>query len=218
MDILLAAVKQLNVIIASLLVVYGWSIFKGAQLRILFLGMMLSFTVSTVLFFPEGEIDEWLKHAPFYAGQLLYFFFMMQISLTSSNNRPKDLKKSMPIGIFLGGMGTIKSQVLAERGIQHILAAPIFLIVALVMLLRVFSLSSRTLQVVIGYFLVAGASLSMIHVAEYMVETRGLLPVIHGEAIELIELVWFYLACSLFALGLRKYKKLCFKEVRLDNA
>lgn len=207
MDILLAALKQLNVILASLLVVYGWSIFKGARLRILFLGMILSFTVSTVLFFPEGEIDEWLKHAPFYTGQLLYFFFMLQISLTISNNsRPKDVNKVMPIGVFLGHIGTIKSQVLAERGIQHILAAPIFLIVALVMFIRVISVSSKTLRVAIGYFLIAGASLSMIHVAEYLVETRGLLPLIHGEAIELIELVWFYLACGLFALGLKKYK------------
>lgn len=206
MDLFLAGLKQLNVVVATVLVVYAWTVLIKDRSKLLFLAMMLSFTVSTVLFFPEGEINEWVKHAPFYLGQLLLFLFVHSLGDSKKEKKPALIKSAAvkPVAVAIG-LGATEAQVITS-GTEHILAAPLFLLLGFSLLLKLVFTKHKQTKIMVLYFLLASMALTMIHVVEFFVESKGFIQFLHGEPVEVVELLWFYLACALFALGLRKYR------------
>ena len=211
MDIFLAGLKQLNVVVGSVLVVYAWSVLVKPVQRLLFLTMMLFFTVSTVLFFPQGEVNEWLKHAPFYIGQVLFLLLMYVLDFSQSATGQKRAEASLKsIGVTAIGVGATEPSAATARdsGLQHILVVPLFIVLGFTLLIKMTRSHSKQACLVIGCFLLASASLTMIHIFEYFVESKDYVPFLQGSGVEMVELFWFYLSCVLFWLALKRYSLL----------
>ena len=211
MDIFLAGLKQLNVVVGSVLVVYAWSVLVKPVHRLLFLMMMLFFTVSTVLFFPQGEVNEWLKHAPFYIGQVLFLLLMHVLDFSQPATVQKRAGTSLKsVKVIAIGVGVAEPSVVTARdsGLQHILVVPLFVVLGFTLLMKMARSHSKPARLVIGYFLMASASLTMIHVFEYFVESKDYVPFLQGSGVEMVELFWFYLSCVLFWLALKRYSLL----------
>lgn len=207
MDLLLAGLKQLNVVLATTLVVYAWTILPRRNQRLLFLFMLLAFTISTVLFFPEGEVNEWVKHAPFYIGQVLFFAFVFSLNMSRDDKKLMAKKgktaSTMPALFFAATQGVQTSN---TSGTEHILVAPLFLLIGASLIVKLVVTKQRYMRQAILFFLLAGTLLTMIHVTEFYIESKGYIPLLQGEPVEVVELLWFYGACAFFMLGLRKYR------------
>lgn len=211
MDLILAGLKQLNVVTGSVLVVYAWSVLPRFRLRVLFLGMMLGFTISTVLYFPQGEINEWVKHAPFYVGQVIFFLFVYSFKASSFSTKKaaqrQDRSLKLPALMLFGGV-ELEAVAKPDSGLPHILVLPVFLATGLLIFFKMLTTRLGRFRTIMSYFLFASAALTMIHVVEFIFESHSYFGYLQGASIELLELVWFYVACAFFALALKNTARL----------
>ncbi len=218
MDLLFAVLKQLNVVIACAIILYAWGAFNSFKTRMLFAAMLMAFMVSTVLFFPEGEGNEWAKHVPFLAGQVLFLCFMLSLRPSSgvASNRKMLAQRGFAPLIFTMAsmlhdsqdMGASTTKYVESHGYQHVVPVPLFVIVCMTGVVRVLVSRSRQLRFSGGYMIAGLFFLTCIHINEYAVETKGYFPSLNGDPTELLEFVWFYIGCVCFVLGVRAYKRI----------
>lgn len=210
MDLLFSILKQINVALACIVVLYAWAVFTTLHARVLITLLIVMFTASTGLYFPEGYTNEWLKHAPFYIGQLCYALFLLAFVNTQKLPRWESIINLLPyviLFIVLGSGTIISLSALEHHGVQHILAAPFFFISVVVASFKYQLMPKTGRPKAFYYFVLSGLALTFIHVTEYVFETKNLAPSLSGEIIELFEFIWFYIALAIFSLGIAKFNR-----------
>ncbi len=190
------------------LAVAVWSTPKLAKtkVKVVFVAMLISFFLSTILFFPEGRINDWLKHIPFYFGQFLLYLFLVNIIEAYSpiekkpQSSPQPRLAVLPVG-FVNWFNF-----LTDQGLQHVITLPLFFLIVTVVRIQYLYIESPAFKTVLNLFMAAGGALVMIHIGEFVVESQGWLPFLE-ELIEIIEFLWYYLALILIGLGVSKLTK-----------
>lgn len=216
----IVTLKLFNIILVVFLILCAHKSLKKLKHKVYFDIMLICYLTSTILFFLEGTRNEWLKHLPFYTGQIFFYLFLSallakkyrfektlktRVSLLPlffivANNPPKDIQTHADI--TNGWLEFVTTQ-----GLQHMLTLPFFVLIASTV--RVYSREiPRKLRPIGNYFLLAGLALTMIHIGEFLVESHGLFPKLNGDPIEVIEIGWFWVASGLLFVALNKLKKL----------
>jgi hypothetical protein len=192
--------KIISGVLSALIILYGWGKLAGKQ-RVIFALMISFFFLSTVLFFPEGVVNDWFKHLPFVVGQ--FFFYLLLGSFVKSWQR-SPTAPSPTAATALAVPTWFES--LTEQGLQHILVLPFFLLIWGVVGIKGSQLNKNR-RSHLNIWLLAGFFLTLIHIGEFLVESQGWMPFLDGDPIEVIEFIWYYLAIGTFFLALRKNKK-----------
>lgn len=200
--------KIISLLLSILVILYSLRTISKTKVRILFIIMIASFFLSTILFFPEGRINDWMKHLPFYVGQLFFYFFLSSLlsEYTPPNNSvpsPKPIVPTTQIAASFIGSGIDEwFNFLTDQGLQHFLAVPLFLLVMMNIQIHFPSIKDAIFRRILTIFLIAGTCLTMIHLGEFIVEAQDWMPFLEGNPIEIIEFIWYYSAVILFIFGL----------------
>lgn len=213
MDIIIL-LKFISGILTFLLLFFSWRLTIDKKAKVLFSLMLLFFLLSVILFFPEGYISDWLKHIPFFIGQLLFCIFLWHCI----NHFMIDKDQSPAQGSvaqYVAGLGAGSYKIvedtssdwfgfITQQGVQHIIALPfLFLIISLIRVQYNF-ISSHQNKSILNMFLAAGVCLTIIHIGEFVVESQNWIPALEGETIEIIEFMWYYSALFLFFFALKR--------------
>ena len=171
-------------------------------MRIIFILMLIFFFLSTMLFFPEGRINDWLKHIPFYIGQFLFYLWLESIfgKVSQSQSQTKEVAAAAALPATGGLVDWFNF--LTDQGLQHIITLPFSILIIAIIRVR-FTYISTHLKSTLNILILAAISLTMIHVGEFVVESQAWLPFLE-EWIEIIEFLWYYLGLGLFAFGVKK--------------
>lgn len=216
---LLLSLKFINVLIASILALFAWDILEKTSSKLLFTCMVAGYSISTILFFPEGEINEWLRHSPFYIAQILFYYYFKSVFSQLKNEsrgeaQPTPVVRSTTNALFVATHTTSNKSGLLNMasgyGFQHLVTLPLVAVVTIAVALNIPKPVDSNLARMYRNLLIAAWSLTMIHVGEYLVETQDLFPALGGSTIELIEILWFYIGSIMIWFSLRNY--LNFKE------
>lgn len=214
-----AIFKIFNTILTVLLIVWGISKFPHQATRNMFVAMLCAFLLATLFFLPEdGAAAEWLRHLPFYIGQVLFVIFVTyiiryhyELPESTAERTPLDKSGQLPTSLAamslpflsLEGIGS-GLRILTDEGMQHFLTLPIFLVVLAVVRAQFPYIHSKGVRQALKFFTWAAGALTMIHISEFIVENQELIPFLEGDPIELIEFFWFYLALFLFVVGIKR--------------
>lgn len=165
--------------------------------------MLIFFFLSTILFFPEGKINDWLKHIPFYIGQFLFYLWLESI-FGKTNSQSQSQTKVVAQAATLPAAGGLAEWLnfLTDQGLQHIITLPFSILIIAIIKVR-FDYIPTHLKSTLNILILAVLSLTMIHVGEFVVESQAWLPFLESS-IEVIEFLWYYLALGLFAFGVKK--------------
>lgn len=210
MDILILC-KLLSLLFSCTLIMYSLKTILDKKARTFFILMILSFFSSTILFFPEGRINDWIKHVPFFIGQLFLYYFLSSLltKYTHAETAPSTPRPTVPASGAPFSVGALAAtddwfNFLTDQGLQHFLAVPLFFVIVTNIRLHYPQIRSALFRSILNLSLLAGASLTMIHLGEFIVESQHLLSFLEGDPIEIIEFLWYYAACVLFFIMLKK--------------
>jgi hypothetical protein len=196
--------KVISFVLTFVVALWGIKKLGPGKGRIIFSFMLGSFFLSAMLFFPEGRINDWLKHIPFYFGQLLFYFWLENIFGKTSRTQAGGLAQAVVVPTTGGFIEWFNY--LTDQGLQHILTLPFLILIVAVIKVR-FGYIQSNLKTTLNILLLAATALTMIHVGEFVVESQNWLPFL-VEWIEQIEFLWYYLALGLFALGVKRLSQI----------
>ncbi len=196
--------KVISFILTVAVIVWGVKKLEAGRGRTIFCAMLIFFFLSTMLFFPEGRVNDWLKHLPFFIGQLLFYFWL--VSIFGKSSQPKTKGTAHAVAVPATGGFTEWFNYLTDQGLQHIIALPFLILIIAVVRVRYAYIQSSYLKSTLNLLLLAAGFLTMIHVGEFVVESQGWLPFLE-KWIEQIEFVLYYLAIGLFAIGIKRLAK-----------
>ncbi len=165
--------------------------------------MLVVFFLSTMFFFPEGRINDWLKHIPFFIGQFLFYLWLESIFGKSAQNQSQTQGMAQVVALPATGSFTEWFNFLTDHGIQHIIALPFYMLIMAAISVRFSYIQSTPFRSTLNLLMLAALSLTMIHIGEFVVESQNWLPFLI-DWIERIEFLLYYLALGLFALGIKK--------------
>lgn len=186
---------------------------KVQKVVTLFIAMIVFFFVSTIFYFPEGVLNDWYKHIPFYAGQILFYFFIQEVIQHYGNSKVPSRENWYHI-VAAGAPVTVSHEFVdwftfvTLEGLQHIITLPLYILIVVFARLHFGSIKSDSLKHVLNICILAGFFLTIIHVGEFIVEAQGLLLFLDGNPIEIIEFLWYYVALLLFGLSIHTLSKL----------
>jgi len=184
---------------------------KVQKIVTIFIAMIVSFFLSTVLYFPEGVLNDWYKHVPFFTGQILFYFFLQEVIRFYSESNPTSRGEVYVAAGVSGAASTVGIadwfSFITEEGLQHIITLPLLLMVVIFSRLHFGSIKSKSVKHILNICIFAGFFLTVIHVGEFVVEAQGLLPMLESS-IEIIEFLWYYLALIMFGVSIHKLSKL----------
>lgn len=197
--------KVISFVLTLAVALWGIKKLEPGKGRILFSIMLTFFFLSTILFFPEGRINDWNKHIPFYIGQLLFYFWIESIfdKPTQSQSQTKTVAAAAAIPATGGFVEWFNF--LTDQGLQHVITLPFLILIIAIIRVR-FAYIPTHLKSTLNILIVAALSLTIIHVGEFVVESQNWLPFLE-EWIEIIEFLWYYLALGLFAIGVKRLAK-----------
>jgi hypothetical protein len=190
--------KIVATLLSLAITLYGLIKLRGSK-KLIFTLMIVSFYLSAILFFPEGVLNDWFKHIPFFFGLFFFYLLLSKIVRNDENNKP-----SQNLAIYFAST-PYWFEALTERGLQHIIVLPFTLLIWGVVSIK----GSRLPQVQrseLRLWLLAGLSLTLIHVGEFVVESQGWLGFLESS-IEFIEFGWYYLAMLIFFFSVRKHSQ-----------
>lgn len=191
--------KIVSGILSLGVVTFAWNRLSGND-RVFFILMIGFFFVSTVYFFSGGVINEWLKHLPFFTGQIFLYFFISSLIKTWQ-------KAPAPsVTLTAGFVVPTWFALLTKQGLQHILVLPLFLLFWGAISIKGSQLDSK-LRSQLNAWLLGGFFLVLIHIGHFVVEAQEWVPFLNGRPIDIIEFFWYYLAMVTFAIALNKNKK-----------
>ena len=204
MDIFLV-LKIISFLASAGTIYFAVRVLPGAKLKILFTASIAFFFLSTVLYFEEGVVGEWEKHAPFFIGQLFLYFFLTALVKEKISTGNKFAGLVVPFSVS----DTTRDFFIysTEQGVQHIIVLPLALIVATTISARLIGAEKPAMKPAMRYFFLALFSLVMIHVSEFLIESQGLLPFLDGMGIEMMEFLFFYLALFALSAGLKEISR-----------
>ena len=192
-----------------------------------------AFLMPDELLTPFGVFDMWFRHACFYAGQLFFFIFLNRIIFWASEDRTKAKRHEKiavvaflflatlewfsphpamahhTVSLLVGDLTPYRVLLyLTDQGIQHIVAI-LFFILSLA-ILRSESLYAELLpsylerRRVIMPFLAANTYFILLHVWEFLFESRHLFPFIPDEAGDYVEYAFFFAGMTFLAFAVRR--------------
>lgn len=197
--------KVISFVLTFAVTVWGIKNLGAGKSRIIFSLMLIFFFLSTILFFPEGRINDWNKHIPFYIGQLLFYFWVASIFGKSSQGQSET--KTMVAAALPATGGFLEwFNFLTDQGLQHVITLPFLILIIAIIRVRFAYIQTAYLRSTLNILIAAALCLTMIHVGEFVVESQNWLPFL-VEWIEIIEFLWYYLALGLFAIGVKRLAK-----------
>ncbi len=197
--------KVISFVLTLAVALWGIKKLGSGKGRIIFSLMLGSFFLSTILFFPEGRINDWLKHIPFYFGQLLFYLWLENIFGKTSRTQAGGLAQAVAVPTTGGFIEWFNY--LTDQGLQHIITLPFLILIVAAVRVRFGYIASSHLKTTLNIILLAAASLTMIHVGEFVVESQAWLPFLESS-IEVIEFLWYYLALGLFAISVKRLSQI----------
>lgn len=198
---------------------WGWYKLPNKKIKIFFLLTLGCFFLSTVLFFPEGNINDWLKHIPFYVGQFLFYLFIKGVINFYLNQEKKSsslVSSSILPQVVIVNVASDQLEFthwfdfLTEQGLQHIITLPFLFLIISVIRVRYIYIQSKAFIAVLNFFMFAATLLTLIHVGEFVVESQQWLPFLENS-IEYVEFILFYLALLFLWLAIQKLRMVIFK-------
>lgn len=178
-------------------------------------GVMLElFVLSTLgLLYPENEVGNWLRHIPFYMGQIVFYFFLRRIITVYENVGGESEDSLAPPKEFthqiVGTWGW--ASFLTQQGLQHILTVPLFFLVLTTVQIYKGIVRSPYLKSCLHLLLIASCFLTMIHIQEFVVHSQHWITFIHHEVLQYLELFWFgsallsmYFAIDILGKGIKR--------------
>lgn len=198
--------KVISFILTFAVTLWGIKKLRAGKGRIIFSLMLIFFFLSTILFFPEGKINDWIKHVPFYIGQILFYFWLESIFNQPSQGQSQTKTMAQAGVLSAAGGFTEWFNFLTDQGLQHVITLPFTILIIAIMKVRFAYIESSHLRFTLNIFILAVLSLTMIHVGEFVVESQNWLPFLE-EWIEIIEFLWYYLGLGLFAIGVKRLAK-----------
>lgn len=205
-DTILTILKIISFIFTLTLVIWGTPKLTKSKVKGIFVVMLGSFFLSTVLFFPEGRINDWLKHIPFYFGQFFLYLFLANIIEAYSPISKKPQSSPQPQLALIPGGFSNWFNFLTDQGLQHLITLPFLFLIVTVIRIQYLYIESAAFKSALNLFMLAGTALVMIHMGEFVVENHGWLPFLE-EAIEVIEFLWYYLGLILIGFAVSKLTK-----------
>lgn len=192
----------------------------------------LKFFFGPIGFFKiSGVIDSWLRHPPFYFGQLFFFLFVM--SLVSLRLEEVEKKKvrlfifliSLLYAVFLifpsfvfgyHGVNILNKPIaffnmllfLEDQGVQHILALLFFLLTFAIVRLKPFYAGLEPFIKVASWFFIANTCFIIIHFLEYSLESLHLLPFLFSDLGEIIKFTFQYFGIIFLYIGVVRFVRL----------
>lgn len=205
MDILLVF-KGISFLATLGLLVFTLDTLHDARTRVYAGAMLGFFFLSTVLFGDVGEstmFNEWAKHGLFYTGQFFLFLFLKRFvsAATVLETSPLAYKTQTPRTLYAGTGILMLTQFFTKEGLQHVLAVPLLLVVIGAIRIQAELITLHEARRALNVFMLGATSLAMIHLGEFVVESQGIIPALAGDAIEIIEFLWFYLGIACFTRG-----------------
>jgi hypothetical protein len=184
-------------------------------------------------FSPYGIFDAWFRHLCFYLGQLCFFIFVNRIIFYRSADRsaprrnergallaflllaglqlaaPHQAHAHHEITLLTGELTPYRFlQYLTAQGAQHILAIIGFLVSLAVLRSQGVYAQLRPEAPkrarLIAPFLIGNASFIMLHVWEFLAESRHLFASLPESAVESIEYAFVFFGLAMFFLGIRR--------------
>lgn len=194
--------KVISFVLTFAVTLWGIKKLVKGKIRINFILMLIFFFLSTMLFFPEGRVNDWLKHIPFYIGQFLFYLWLESIFGNPSQSQSQT--KTIVAAAALPATGGFVDwfNFLTDQGLQHVITLPFSILIIAIVRVR-FAYIPTHLKSTLNILVLAALSLTMIHVGEFVVESQAWLPFLE-EWIEIIEFLWYYLALGFFAFGVKK--------------
>ncbi|MEK7519723.1 MAG: hypothetical protein AAB581_00550 [Patescibacteria group bacterium] len=220
-EALFTVLKIVNFILTAVVVVWGWRMFPDMRLRMQFGLMFLFFFLSTILFGEEGGRNEWTRHTLFYAGEIFFYLFLVNlIKRYYREDKPLGSGFVTTTGTYAAAAGgpalvsgsdgiswvTGMYEFLTEQGLQHLLTLPLIIIIIYSIDVR-WTNMSKTLRGVVNPFVIAVIGLVAAHVFEFIIESQGFLPILDGEPVEYIEFGCYYFGLIFFAAGMYRLKR-----------
>lgn len=195
--------KLISFLLTLSVIILGIKKLVPGKGKMLFISMLIFFFLSTILFFPEGRINDWNKHIPFFIGQILFYFWLENIFKQPSTNQVQNQTNVHVVGFTATGGLVEWFNFLTDQGLQHIITLPFSVLIVTIIKVRFSYIQSAYLKNTLNIFTLAIISLTMIHIGEFVVESQAWLPFLESS-IEVIEFIWYYLALSLFAIGIKR--------------
>ncbi len=195
--------KVISFILTLAVLAWGIKKLEAGRGRIIFCAMLIFFFLSTMLFFPEGRVNDWLKHIPFFIGQFLFYLWLESIFGKSAQNKFQTQGMAQVAVLPATGSFTEWFNFLTDQGLQHIIVLPFYMLIMAVISVRFAYIQSTPLRSTLNLLMLAALFLTMIHIGEFVVESQAWLPFLENW-IEIIEFLLYYLALGFFALGIKK--------------
>lgn len=204
---ILILLEGVGFVLSFWVIILSFRKIKDPSIRTLFVIMLALFILSTALSFSQGRLNDWIRHIPFYGGQLVLFLLVKELIIEYGNKKNNSSQQVVP-ALFLGGssyfgIGDFISY-LTDQGIQDILTLPLTILVGMYVWVRYPYIENASLKKALLFFVSGGSLLTLIYVLEFFIDAQNIMPFLVGFPLTISGFALYYLALFCFGMGVGK--------------
>lgn len=204
---ILILLEGIGFILSFWVIILSFRKIKDPSIRTLFVIMLGLFILSTALSFSQGRLNDWIRHIPFFGGQLVLFLLVKELIYEYADKKNNSLKQVVP-SLFLGGSSYFGIDdfisYLTDQGIQDILTLPLTILVGMYVWVRYPYIQNAALKKALLFFVGGASLLTLIYVLEFFIDAQNLVPFLADFPLKLSGFVLYYLALFCFGMGVGK--------------
>ncbi len=200
--------KILSLISSFGLIFFSWQKFTSRFEKYSYSISQLLFLLPMVLNFDESLADTWARHLIFYTAQITLFFFLnsfINFNENKQNFTSKNLTAFTVVPLAASNDSNIFRwfRYITVQGIEHFLALPLLFLTVTMVRLKIINIAQSAKRNFINWTVIGVSTLTMIHVAEFLIESQKLVHV-EESTFELLEHGLFLVGIGCFFIAVLK--------------